>query len=118
MSQFFSSIAPLVILSGAQNSNVYNGLHVFSDSKSITIYSPATVAETIELWVNPDPEATAAGSGWVNLTTDGTTNITVPVASKARSYDISSVGAFKLRATGAVAADRTFKVTKNFVVTC
>jgi hypothetical protein len=118
MSQFFSSIQPLVFANAGTNSNVFNGLHVYSDSRSIMIYSPTGLSDTVVLQVNPDEDATNASSGWCGLTTDGTTVLAVPAADKARTYDISMAGSFRLHCAAGASGALTFAVTKNFVITC
>lgn len=110
MSQSFdSNLEDLVILSGATSSRVVDAEAESADAAAIMIYGPVTLAESVVIAVSYDNVT------FVTLH-DGTADIASPLAGKARQYtELQGAKYWKLLAGGAVAADRTFKVAKNWV---
>lgn len=95
----------VVIPNGETTSNVIPR-EVFGDASSITLYAPATLPETTEFEV-------ADQDGNYTTWSDGSSDIAGPAAGKARVYTNFDFYGFRLVANGAVAAERTFKMTKK-----
>lgn len=111
MSQSFE--APLhnvVIASGQSATRAIFGPYEYSDATTIMIQSPAALdALSFTIEVSQD------GTNWATLT-DGFSNLPVPGAGKAAQYtDMLASKYFRIKASGNVAADRTFRVSKQWV---
>lgn len=78
----------------------------FRDADSITIHAPDTLPETVTVHVSDSP------TGNFNPLSRGGADVTVPVG-KSITIELLSWKAMKLVAGVAVAAARTFKVTKG-----
>lgn len=79
------------------------------------IYAPSSIgtAGTVTLYVNPDPDATAAGSGWCALQQNGA-DVTMPAVNKAFAIpELSAVGAIKLVAAADPGAAISYKLTQS-----
>lgn len=98
------------IANGDQNSNAAPWREFFGDAEAISISSPAVLAETVQIQVDP-------GNGTFQTLVDSTgTAITVPAAAKSQLYNgiITACANWRLHATGAVTADRDFLVSKAY----
>lgn len=96
----------IVIANGATSSNVVSSAVVYEDAMAIGIEAPATLPETVTIYVSKD------GTNF-SILNDGTANVTTPTAGLACSYPSFPWKYFKFVAGGAVAAARTFKMTKS-----
>ena len=105
---FSMDIPDFVIASGGQNSNALVANFTYSDAIAIVIASPATLPETVKLQTSFD-----AGTNWVDVESqDGAGLLSLPGAGKARAYvDLPFYPMLRVRATTAVAAERTFATT-------
>jgi hypothetical protein len=109
MSNFNATLTDLVILAAATTSRVVEVAKECADANYLTIYAPAVLAETVTIQVSKDGVTFAA------LHT-GVADVITPLAGKARVYtELSAVMYFRLVAGVAVAADRTFQVSKNYL---
>lgn len=101
---------PLTIPNGSSVSNVI-GVENLQDALSLLVESPANLdADTFTFEVSQDNVT------FVTLS-DGTADIVVPAASKGIVYKQNCFGAaqfLRIKSSGNVAADRVFKVTKQF----
>lgn len=106
---FGASCPSLVIANGQTASNVY-GEEILHDAVGFLIASPSALAETVNLQVSWD------NSTWFTLySRDTDEDQTVAPAAKAIYSEFPRVAKyFRLLATGAVAAERTFLVRKDF----
>lgn len=116
MSTSFNGVIPIIIANGATESNVV-GCNAFHDAASIVIFSPASLVENVKIMVHYDPGAGVADAGWCDLVDYLGSGISVPAAGKARWYpELPAMGAIKFVASSAVAAQRTFYMSKNWTV--
>ena len=105
---FVAGIADVTIANGSSTSRVVDGKYEYADATAINIQSPATLPDTVVIEVSYD------GSTFATLN-DGTSDIAVPGAGKARQYiEMLGTKSFRLKASSNVAADRTFKLSKQF----
>lgn len=95
----------LVIPNAATESNVLSGKEL-AYLTAITIWSPDTLPEAVVVHTAPD----AIGAPDFGAHQSGGVDITLPAAKATTITDIGTVGALKLVASVAVAADRTFIV--------
>jgi hypothetical protein len=104
-----AKVPDLVIPIGQTSSNVLPMDTDGFDAVGWTIVSPAALPETVQIQVSVD----GVTYGVLN---DGVGAIIAPVAGNARYYtEIRACKYWKLVATGAVAAQRTFNVMKDFI---
>lgn len=106
---FVAGIADVTIASGDTISRVVDGKYEYADATAINIQSPATLdAVTFTIEVSYD------GTTFATLN-DGTSDIAPPAAGKSRQYiEMLGTKSFRLKASSAVSADRTFKLTKQY----
>jgi hypothetical protein len=105
---FTSSIADVVVASGGTTSRTVEARGEYADATAITIQAPATLAETCTIEVSSD------GTTFVTLS-DGTADIGPPAAGKGRQYiEMNGFAYWRIKAGSAAAADRTFKVWKQW----
>lgn len=115
-----SSYAPLpdlVIPSGSNVSEVFNGVYVFHDANGVMLYSPTGLTESIYFEVHQDQLAKTGDAGWCAYETFDSTgtsiNMFVPGAGKAQVYQEPVLaGSFRLKSATNVGADRVFKCNK------
>ena len=98
----------IVIAIGATSSNVVSSAVVYEDAMSIGIEAPATLPETVTIQISKD------GTNF-SVLNDGVANVLTPTAGLACVYPTFPWKYFKFVAGGAVAAARTFKMTKNVI---
>jgi len=91
-----------------------NAIAGFSDADVVTIFAP-TLTNTHEVQVNADAAAATGSSGWATLTSGGT-NVAVASGTAVTITDVA-FGALRVQSRGAEAAQRTFSVVKQFLVT-
>lgn len=106
----------LTIPNGAAVSNIFNSPENQDDAECVTVYSPAALdALTFSFEVNANAQAVAASPGWVTLQVgDPAADAVPPPAGKARTYyELASAMAYRMKASGNVAADRIFKQSKS-----
>lgn len=96
----------IVIANGQTSSNVISAAEQYEDASTIGIEAPGTLAETVNIHVSND------GTNFSTLN-DGVTTVAAPAAGVACAYPVFPWKYFKLVATGAVAASRTFKLSKS-----
>lgn len=104
-------LPPLIIPNGQTSSNVI-GVESLSDAANILLMAPVGLAETVTIQVSND------GINWFTLN-DGTADIKTPAAGKAMSYYLAALGGafyLKLLAGAAVAAQRTYLVSKQYEI--
>lgn len=106
---FDARIHDVVIPSGQNATRAIFGTYEYSDATAIVIQSPATLdALTFTIEVSAD------SSTWATLT-DGTNPLPTPGASQAMQYtDMLGSKYFRIKASGNVAEDRTFLVSKQW----
>jgi hypothetical protein len=98
----------LTIPNAGSVSNALTIDEVFSDAEAFTLFAPATLdAGTFTIEVND-----RAGGTFVTLNS-GTADVQAPAASKACIYPAPNFYSFRIRSSGAVAADRTWRVVKT-----
>lgn len=107
MANFIATCEDLVIASGQTSSRVVTSALETADSSQINIQSPGTLPDTVTIQVSHD------NSTWATLY-DGTADVGVPPAGKGSVYDNISFPYWKLVAGSAVAANRTFKLSKLY----
>lgn len=110
MTQSFDArLHDVVIPSGSSVTRSISGAYEYSDAVAIVIQSPAALdALSFTIEVSND------GTNFVTLT-DGFSNLPVPGAGKATQYtEMLGSRAFRIKASGNVAADRTFLVSKQW----
>jgi hypothetical protein len=110
MSQAFSSsIADITIANGAAVSRSVRSLYEYMDATAITLQAPSSLdALTFTIETSTDD------STWTTLS-DGTADIGPPAAGKSRQYtEMIGSAYFRIKASGNVAADRTFKAYKQW----
>lgn len=96
----------VVIANGQTSSNTVSAALVYEDAMTIGLQAPATLPETVTIYVSQD------GTNW-NALYDGSTTVLAPLATYAASYPVFPWKYFKLVAGGAVAAERIFKMSKS-----
>lgn len=108
-SSFGAVIHDVIIPSGSNVSRAVQGVYEYHDASNITIQSPSALdALTFTIEVSQD------GSVWATLS-DGASDLPVPAASKAIQYtEILPHKFFRIKASGNVAADRIFLVSKQW----
>ena len=106
---FDARLHDVVIPSGAAVTRSIFGTYEYSDATAIVIQSPATLdALTFTIETSND------GTNFATMS-DGTNNIPVPAAGKAIQYtDMLGSKYFRIKASGNVAADRIFLVSKQW----
>lgn len=107
---FNASLSDVTIASGGTTSRSVFSDYEYSDARFLTIQSPGTLdAITFTIEVSQD------GTTWATLANQ-TANIVVPAAGKAIQYtEMLSSKYFRLKAASAVAADRAFKISKQWI---
>jgi len=106
----------LTIPSGQTSSNAAIGWMTYGGSSGVSIHSPAVLPETVNIQVSPLIDAKSSTDSrltWNNWF-DGAplAQQIVPAAGTTASYvTLVTVGAIRLTATAAVAADRVFYFT-------
>lgn len=105
MSDFSTTLAPLVILINTDESNVLADL---DDANTIIIYSPSTLTNTIRVQVSYN------GTNFYDLKSSGS-NVTIGVDAAVTITDIA-FNYLKLKASGNEAAERTFIARKQYTV--
>ena len=113
----FAPLPDLVIPSGTNVSEIFNGVYVFHDANGIMLYSPTGLVESVYFEVNPNQLATSSSPNWCAYETfdpTGTSiNMFVPGAGKAQVYQEPVLaGSFRLKSSTNVGADRIFKCNK------
>lgn len=106
-----ANLSDITVLNAGVNSRTVRGIYEYNDAESITIYAPAVLPEAGTIQVNDKDD----GSGnWVTLQIAGA-DATPPAAGKAKSFgkELTSTMAFRI-VLAAVAADRTFKCSKQW----
>ena len=106
---FDALLHDVVIASGQSATRSIFGTYEYSDATAIVIQSPATLdALTFTIEVSSD------ASTWATLT-DGTNPLPMPGAGQAMQYtDMLGAKYFRIKASGNVAEDRTFRVSKQW----
>ena len=104
----------VTILSGTADKAIESqrGRQAFAQATAITIYAPATLAETITLQVSADHDPAGTLYGYHSLqrwTSTGATDVTLTAAKALLLPDVACA-ALNFHSTGVVAADRTFIV--------
>ena len=107
---FYAALADVTVASGATESRAVYADYEYSDARYLTIYAPATLdAVTWTIEVSTD------GTTWSTLN-NGTSDIAPPAAGKARQYiEMLSSRYFRIKASSATAANRIFRVSKQWV---
>ena len=108
MSGFVINLDDLVIANGQTASNVLIARLHYRDAFTLTFYSPATLPETVTLQASNTEDGS---SGWFNVSRAGADFLMT--IGKALTLEEPNYTALRLLAGGAVAAQRTFKVTKE-----
>lgn len=104
------AITELVVSSGSTVSNSLSANYDYSDATQICIQSPGTM--DAGTWII---QVSYNGSTWATLN-DGSADIGPPAAGKARPYT-EMLGFAYFRISGpTAAADRTFRVSKQWTV--
>jgi hypothetical protein len=107
----------LLIPNGAAVSNILRGNEVYEDADAIMLIAPAVIggALTYLVEVSDDPKATAASTFRTLQVGDDTfADLVPPPQAKAKVvYELAAAPAFRIKASGNVAADLTFKATKS-----
>ena len=106
-----ANLTDVTVLNAGTTSRTVRGVYEYGDAESITIYAPATLPEAGTIQVNDKDD----GSGnWVTLQIAGA-DATPPAAGKAKTFgrELTTVNAWRI-VLAVVAADRTFKVTKQW----
>ena len=102
----------LTIANGGTTSNVLKSREVYQDADTITLYAPAALdAVTFTIEGTDDPDAVSPV--WTTLY-DGASDVVPPPAGKHSVYPCPTFQGFRIKASVAVAADRTWRVTKAF----
>lgn len=108
---FDARLHDVVIPAGSSATRAIFGTYEYSDATAIVIQSPAVLdalAFTIEI--------SNDGTTW-NTLTDGILPLPVPAAGQAMQYtDILGSKYFRIKASGNVAAARTFLVSKQWTI--
>lgn len=114
----YAAIEDVTIPNGSNKSNVVRGNVSYADAAAISLQAPATLeANTYTIEVTniiramTDPYVDA---DFCTLS-DGTSPINAPSQGYGRSYtEIIPWSAFRVKSSGNVGANRTFKAAKNF----
>lgn len=114
MSISFDKSFPYTILNGQTNGPAcLSGLQ-YEDMVSILIEAPAVLAETTTIQINSKSDGTGV---WSTLQDDTPVDIAGPIAGKSRFYpQLVGSPAFRLVASGAVAADRVFTISGPWTI--
>jgi hypothetical protein len=112
---FGARLPSLTILNGQSNSNILRAKEI-DDASIIILYAPAALdAFTFTIEVSDDPDAISPVWNTLQLG-DTPADATAPPATKARAYyEIVGAGGFRVHSSSAVAADRIWRVTKQFI---
>lgn len=110
-----ATLPDIVIPSGQQYSQILVSSYIYSDAIAIgLIGSDASYPETYVIQVNRDDNAKSTSTDWVTLQINGT-DVAPPVAGKAIVLqEICMFGAFRIAASGNVAATRTWRASKQW----
>lgn len=108
MSNFNATLTDVTIPSGASVSRSVKAVSEYADANLIGIISPATLPDTVTIQVSHDDVTYATLN-------NGTADVAAPAAGKAGVYDQLVFPYWRLSAAANVAADRTFKVSKNYL---
>ena len=104
--------ADVTISNGGTTSNVVKAREVFQDADTITLFAPAVLdAVTFTIEGTDDPDA--AAPTWTTLY-DGANDVLPPPAGKHSVYACPTFQGFRIKASGPVAADRTWRMSKAF----
>jgi|SRR6266496_1259191 len=106
----------LTIPNTGTTSNVWKAREVYDDAEEICLHAPAALdALTFTIEVTDDPDVQTPV--WRTLQ-DGSppADVAPSAAGKSRAYStgLISAGGVRLKASGAVAADRTWAATKQY----
>ena len=115
MSIFNTGDVDLTIPINTDVSNIIKAREVYDDAASISLLAPATLdGVTFTLQVTDDFDATTSSTWRTLQVNDPPTDINPPAAGKARTYyDLPTYAAFRIKASGNVAAARTWALIKN-----
>ena len=105
----------LTIPNGQANSNVLKAREAHEDAEELMLYAPAVLdALTFTIEVTDDPDAVTPV--WRTFQSGETpADVSPPAATKARSYEnLTSAAGIRIHASGNVAADRIWEVTKQY----
>lgn len=109
MTVSFVKSFPYTIASGSTNGPVCNSIQTYEDMVALVLMAPAVIIETTTIQTNDKPDGTGT---WRTLQDDTPNDIAGPAAGKSRFYpQLVNVSAWRLVASGAVAADRVFTVS-------
>jgi hypothetical protein len=113
---FYNQLPSLVIANGTSTSNAIPASGAGQDNYLITLFAPASLGGdaglTYNIEVTDDPVASGSAT-WSVLQDITTTDMTAPLAGKAKVYtELAAVGAFRIKASGNVTADRTWRAGK------
>ena len=116
MSHALANLPNLVVsaVTGVTTYASSNAIAGFEDADVVTIFAP-TLTQVHEVQVNADPAAATGSSGWATLTS-GAANVIVASGTAVTITDVA-FGSLRVLARGAEAAQRTFAVVKQFLVT-
>lgn len=111
----------IVIPAGQTYSQIINSANIYSDAAALYIQSPATLPETVKIYVHASPAVNSTSdANWVPLESylsGALADVTVPSAGKGRVYsELVACGSFMLVASTAVAATRTFLYGKYYTI--
>lgn len=110
---FIDRLGDLTISNG-QTTSAWKSAAEYEDAIAIGIEAPGTLPEAITIEVNSERDGTGTSATYQN---DSGADYAGPAAGKARVYPtLPSFKAFRLKAGGAVAADRIFKISKLWAV--
>lgn len=110
-----ASLPDWVIPNGQTTSQVFNSPGVFGDALGLMLYgTDGSYPETYTIEANKDQQATNASSGWMTLQGGSpAADLNPPATGKAKVFpDVVFAGSLRLKASGAVAATRTWQVNK------
>ena len=116
MSDFSGGLPDLVILNTFSVSNeIGPSDEVFSDALSIGLLAPA-VLDAVTYTIEVTRDFSASPRVWQTLESgDPLADVAPPAVTKARVYiDIALFDGFRIFATGAATADRTWRVIKSW----
>lgn len=111
----YATLPDWVIPNGQTTSQVFNSPGVYGDAIALALYAvDGAYAETYTIEGNEDSQANNGSTGWLTIQGGSpAADLTPPPAGKMRVYqDIVFAGALRLKASGAVAAIRTWRVNK------
>jgi len=108
MSTFTISMPSLVIASGAASSNVLSAEQHYEDAVSIYMHGPASLdALTFTIEMSHD------GSSWATYSSGGSDVGPAGAVKATIYYDLPNAPFIRLKASGNVAATRTWILAKN-----